>query len=358
MKNFACTNCGNEVYFENVKCLRCESALGFEPNRSAVVALRPAGRATFRIIGEDQSTSAFTYCANRQYHVCNWVKPAGSADHFCVACALNRTIPNLGERGSLEAWRELEIAKKRLVYSLLRFGLPMDGTPWGKGRLSFNFLRHATTGHLDGAITIDVAEADAEQLERQRQYFNEPYRSLLGHLRHESGHFYWMLLIDAAERQNEFRAVFGDERTEYGKALARHHADGPPEDWNDKFVSAYASAHPWEDWAETWALYMHMVDAVDTATAEGDKLRAAGLTFSGARMFGDYDAYAEENFRALLDRWIPLTLAMNSLSRSLGYSDFYPFAIPAPARSKLVMVHDLVREFTGTRKPERVAGHA
>lgn len=358
MRNFACTNCGNEVYFENVKCLRCEHALGFEPRRGAVVALLPVGRANYRIVGEDQAAPAFAYCANRQYRVCNWLTPASTSGTFCIACALNRTIPNLNEEGNLPAWRELEIAKKRLVYSLQRFGLPMDGTRWGKGRLAFDFLRNALTGHLNGTITVDIAEADTEQRERQRQHFNEPYRSLLGHLRHESGHFYWMLLIEAAGRQSEFRSLFGDERADYGTALARHHADGPPPDWDDQFVSAYASAHPWEDWAETWALYMHIVDAIDTASAEGDKLRAAGLAFSGAWMASSYDAYAEESFRSLLDRWIPLTIAMNSLSRSLGYSDFYPFAIPDPSRSKLALVHDLVRDFTIVKAPMRLAGHA
>ena len=145
MKNFACTNCHNEVYFENVKCLRCNHELGFEPKRRAIVALRPAGRASYWIAGEDQPTSIFAYCENRQYQVCNWLMPTGTGCNFCVACALNRTIPNLGESGNLQAWHELEIAKKRLVYSLLRFGLPMDGTGWGKGRLSFSFLRNATT---------------------------------------------------------------------------------------------------------------------------------------------------------------------------------------------------------------------
>jgi hypothetical protein len=358
MKNFACTHCGNEVYFENIKCLRCHHALGFEPGLRAVVALRPAGRGSYRIAGEDRPGPSWAYCANHHYKVCNWMRPSGAAGSFCLACALNRTIPNLSESGNLAAWRELELAKKRLVYSLLRFGLPMDGTRFGKGRLAFNFLRNATTGHLDGTITIDVGEADAEQRERQRQLFNEPYRSLLGHLRHESGHFYWMLLIEAAGRQGVFRALFGDERSEYGKALARHHADGPPKSWDDRFVSAYASAHPWEDWAETWALYMHIVDAIDTASAEGEKLRAAGLVFSGVRTTDDRDAYTEEDFRTLLDRWIPLTLAMNSLSRSLGYSDFYPFVIPPPARAKLNMVHDLVRDFVRAKEPARVADRA
>jgi hypothetical protein len=272
---------------------------------------------------------------------------------FCVACTLNRTIPNLKEPGSLPAWRELERAKKRLVYSLLRFNLPLDGTDWGKGRLSFDFVRDATTGHLDGVITIDIAEADDVERERQRQYFGEPYRSVLGHLRHESGHFYWTLLVEASDRVDEFRKLFGDEREDYGKALKRHHEKGPPKDWQEKFVSAYASAHPWEDWAETWALYLHMVDALDTAEAEGRKLREAGISVSNVLPLHSFEAYGEQSFDTLMNRWIPLRIAMNSLSRSLGNADFYPFVIPTAAYAKIAFVHQLVRE--GPREPVSAA---
>lgn len=344
MRNFECTSCNNEVYFENVQCLRCKHALGFHPDRRAIVALEPESKTTFRVLGDKKYGQKLAYCANHTYRACNWLGPAEGEHKFCVACVLNRTIPNLTEPGSLPAWRELERAKKRLVYSLLRFDLPMDGRRWGKGRLSFDFIRNATTGHLDGVITIDIAEADEVERERQRQHFREPYRSLLGHLRHESGHFYWMLLVEASGRLPEFRKLFGDERQEYTEALERHHSEGPRDDWPDEYVSAYASSHPWEDWAETWALYLHLVDAVDTAEAEGQKLRTAGISLAHIRTMDDYDAYREDSFNNLMKRWIPLTLAMNSLSRSLGLADFYPFVIPTPAYSKLEFVHRLVRE--------------
>jgi hypothetical protein len=347
MRNFACTSCGNEVYFENVKCLRCKHALGFHPERHAIVALEPVGVGLYRGAGDQRpGQGVFAFCANHDHGVCNWLTAADnrSGHGFCVACVLNRTIPNLTESGSLPAWRELERAKKRLVYSLLRFGVPLDGARWGKGRLSFDFVRNATTGHLDGVITIDIAEADAVELDRQRQYFGEPYRSLLGHLRHESGHFYWMVLVEASGRLKEFRALFGDERQEYAKALKQHHDNGPPNGWQEKHVSAYASAHPWEDWAETWALYLHLVDAVDTAEAEGAKLRTAGLSLTDTGSPDSYDAYREASFSALMRRWIPLTIAMNSLSRSLGNPDFYPFVIPGAAYNKLAFIHRMMRD--------------
>jgi hypothetical protein len=345
MRNFACTSCGNEVFFENATCLQCDHALGFDPVRSKMVALEAAGDATWRAIGDGEPSGLVSYCDNRQHDVCNWLRPAGSPSGLCLACALNRTIPNLAEPGSLAAWRDLELAKKRLIYSLLRFGLPMDGSKWRKGRLAFDFVRNATTGHLNGVITIDISEADTIERVRQREFFGETYRSLLGHLRHESGHFYWTILVEAGGYLDEFRALFGDERQNYGAALASYHENGPPQGWQDQFISAYASSHPWEDWAETWALYLHVVDGVDTADAEAHRLRAAGMApprAGGAK--SGFDAYRTSRVDTLIDRWLPLTIAMNSLSRSMGHEDFYSFVIPPPVDAKLAFVHRLVRK--------------
>lgn len=344
MKNFACSNCGNTVYFENVACIRCGSTLGFDSAELAIVAIAEAGAKEaspdvpiFRKLNAGPDDGLLRYCANAEFGVCNWLTPEAETNAFCKACDLNRLIPNLSEPGSLIAWRALEHAKKRLVYSLMRFGLPFDGTASTKGPLTFDFVRNALTGHLDGVVTIDVSEADAVERERQRKQFDEPYRSLLGHLRHESGHYYWMVLVEEAGRLDEFRALFGDEREDYDAALARHHSNGPAPDWQDKYVSAYAGAHPWEDWAETWAHYLHMVDALDTAAAEG-------MEGHGLRLDLRDDIYAGVTFEALMARWIPLTIALNSLSRSMGHDDFYPFVIPGAAFDKLAFVHRLVHE--------------
>ncbi|MBN9266221.1 MAG: putative zinc-binding metallopeptidase [Hyphomicrobium sp.] len=351
MKNYACSKCGNKVYFENVQCVKCSAELGFDPDRLAVIALEPLAEpaGSYRAIG--QEASALRYCANAAHAACNWLTPADAGDGFCRACDLNRTIPDLSVNGNLTAWQELERAKKRLVYDLLRFGLPLDTTATGGERLAFDFLVDATTGHLDGVITINVLEADAVERERQRQQFGEPYRSLLGHLRHESGHFYWNVLIAATGRQDAFRTLFGDEREDYGAALARHHAEGPPLDWSERHVSAYASAHPWEDWAETWAHYLHIVSSIDTAQAEGMEPRASGLIFGAAWPFRAYDVYREETFGALMERWIPLTIALNNMSRGMGHNDFYPFVIPAAAYDKLAFVHRAIRDYAAASSP-------
>ncbi len=312
-----------------------------------MMALRDDGNTAglFHRIGLPNG-EAVSVCANASFGVCNWLRPAAQAGDRCLACSLNRTIPNLAEFGSLQAWGDLERAKKRLVYSLLRAGLALDGGASRAGPLTFDFVRHATTGHLDGVVTVNVLEADAVERERQRQILGEPYRSLLGHLRHESGHYFWHLLIETTPLLEDFRALFGDERQDYGIALDTHHAVGAPPDWEMRYVSAYASAHPFEDWAETWAHYLHMVDAVDTAEAVGMEPRAAGIISGSVWPFSIYDLYRDETFAAVMDRWIPLALAMNTLSRSMGHTDFYPFVVPAAAYTKLEFVHRAIRAWT------------
>lgn len=344
MKKLTCSNCNNTVYFENVKCLQCEADLAFDPQTLSMAAIESIedGHGLFRRIGDD-SDALVQCCANAEHNACNWLTLEDDPNGLCQACDLNRIIPNLNEPGSLQAWQELERAKKQLVYSLLRFGLPLDASDLGKGRLTFDFVRDATTGHLDGVITIDVMEADAVERERQRQHFDEPYRTLLGHLRHESGHFYWGITVEAAGHLDEFRALFGDERQDYAAALARHHASGPAPDWQKRHVSAYASAHPLEDWAETWAHYLHMVETLDTAETAGMEPRAAEFRPGAIWPFEPSDIYQEETFEALMGRWIPLTIALNSLNRCMGHSDFYPFIIPAPAYDKLRFVHRMIR---------------
>lgn len=343
MKNYTCSNCENTLYFENVACVKCGSTLGFDTNALAIIAIASVedkdggeGPPLYRKL-DGSDDGLLRYCANHEFGVCNWLTPETESNTLCKACDLNRLIPNLSEPGGLNAWRDMERAKKRLVYSLMRFGLPFDGSASTRGPLTFDFVRNALTGHLGGVVTIDVTEADAVERERQRQQFDEPYRSLLGHLRHESGHYYWMVLVEETDRIDEFRALFGDERDDYGAALKRHRSNGPSLDWKDRHVSAYASAHPWEDWAETWAHYLHMVDALDTAKSEG-------MEGHGVRLGHSYDVYRHVTFDELMARWVPLTIAMNSLSRSMGHDDFYPFVIPEPAYDKLAFVHSVIHD--------------
>lgn len=342
MRQFTCGKCANRVFFENSTCLECSSPLGFDAGAAVIATLAPVSNGQgFRVFGQ-RGGPVRQYCANSQHGVCNWLT-GDDPTALCRGCALNRTIPNLTEPGSLQAWRDLELAKKRLLYSLLRFALPFDTPDIANGALTFDFVRNASTGHLNGVVTIDITEADAVERQRQRQQFQEPYRSLLGHLRHECGHYYWPTLV-SARQLGQFRKLFGDEREDYGAALSRHHAEGPRADWQTQFVSAYASAHPSEDWAETWAHYLHLVDALDTAEAVGLEPRAAGIAWGAIWPFRRSDPYNEERFETLVERWLPLTLAMNSLNRSMGHEDFYPFVLPPPAVEKLRFVHRAVHD--------------
>jgi hypothetical protein len=339
MKAFSCSHCGHDIYFENVRCVNCGRALGFSPAAMSMMALE-APYSTRRS-GPRQSAPP-RYCGNAAPGVCNWLIPAGDPNSLCLACRHNRLIPNLNEGGNLAAWASFERAKKRLFYGLLRFGLPLDGERLGKPPLIFDFVEDAITGHEDGVITVAVAEADPVERERQRVEMRERYRSLLGHFRHEIGHYYWMLLVDGTNRIEAFRQMFGDERQDYAVALESHHHSGPPPDWPSRYISAYASAHPWEDWAETWAHYMHLVDALDTARAQDIEPRRR----TGWRLINSAandDVYRSDRFDPLFKRWVPLSLALNSLNRSMGHGDFYPFVIPPQATAKLDFIHRTVR---------------
>lgn len=343
MKTFKCGACNNTVYFENMQCLQCGNDLGFRADRLEIRTIVAQGEGLYREYKKGPG-ARLSYCANEAHGACNWLVRAGSASPFCTACELNRTIPNLSDPANVIAWREFERAKKRLVYSLLRLGLPLDGAALGKAPLTFDFVAAALTGHLDGVITIAIGEADSLERERQRRAMAETYRSLLGHLRHESGHYYWMLLIEGTGHVARFRQLFGDEREPYGAALDRHHSQGPPADWKLRHVSAYASSHPWEDWAETWAHYLHMVDALDTAAIHRIEPRTGRL--AGVLPLPSLDAYRTETFDALFKRWVPLTLALNDINRSMGHADFYPFVVPEVAITKLAFVHRIIRAST------------
>jgi hypothetical protein len=343
MKIFACQNCGQLLHFENTGCMRCGLGLGFLPASLSLSALTPDGEAFLAMA----DGARWKLCGNAGAAICNWLVPADSPDAFCPACALNRTIPDLAAPGNLQRWQALEAAKRRLVYALLRLRLPLESKAADGRGLAFAFLADAgpdqpvMTGHQDGLVTVNVAEADPAERERRRVELGEPYRTLLGHLRHEVGHYYWDVLVRDGGRIDAARAVFGDERADYRAALARHYREGAPAGWERGHVSAYATMHPWEDFAETWTHYLHMVDTLDTAASfglavepvVGDDPSLAAIAF---------DPYGAEGFDPLVTAWLPLTVAVNSLNRSMGQPDLYPFTLTPGTIEKLRFVHGLV----------------
>ncbi|AYL97810.1 zinc-binding metallopeptidase family protein [Mucilaginibacter celer] len=355
MKLFKCTNCGQLLYFENSLCECCKHVLGFTPEDMTLHTLVGGDDGTYSLHGYKKpffgsgknQPPKFKYCKNHEFDVCNWLIPANDPAVFCKACELNHIVPNLADPEHLRQWRLIEIAKHRLIYSLLQLKLPLVSKIQDieKG-LSFDFLSDADpsqrvlTGHENGLITLNVEEADDDKREQSRLQMNEPYRTLLGHFRHEVGHYYWDRLIDNSGFIDEYRRLFGDEREDYSQALQRNYNEGPPADWNQNYISTYASSHPWEDWAETWAHYLHIMDTLETADAFGMKVspRVADKD-SGLKAAINVSPYQEQNFERLLDLWLPLTFAMNSMNRSMGNADMYPFVIPPKVVEKLSFIH-------------------
>lgn len=351
MKLFECQHCGQLLYFENTRCERCGHVLGYLPERAVLSALTREDGDRWRPVAEP--LRLYRFCANASYDACNWLVPAEGPDRFCRACCLNRTIPDLGPAQHLLRWQRLEAAKHQLVYGLLRLGVPLvskfENPDAG---LAFDFLADPgatfpdsskiVTGHARGLITINIAEADDAERERARQDMAEPYRTLLGHFRHEVGHYYWERLVRDGLWLESFRTLFGDERQDYTACLQAHHGQGPPPDWQERFVSGYASAHPWEDFAETWAHYLHMVDTLETADAFGLRIDPKAGRDPGLAMAIDFDPYRQGDFDVLVQTWLPLTYAINSLNHSMGQPDLYPFVLAPTVMGKLRFVHGLV----------------
>ncbi len=342
MRSFRC-GCGSRVYFDNDRCLRCGAALAFDPRRLAMRRLRRGA-----------SQADVRACANRSAQgTCNWLATAPDAA-YCIACRLTEVVPDLSAPRRLDLYHAVERAKRRLIYSLLALGLPVEGRAEHPRGLAFHILADArldgrevappeadavTTGHQEGRITINLLEADPELRERMRVAMDEPYRTVLGHFRHESGHYYWQRLV-AGERLGAFRRTFGDERQPYAEGLARHYRDGPPADWPARHVCAYAACHPLEDFAESWAHYLHMVDALETAAAAGMAVRRCRFRDPAARPEAQCEGL--DGFDEMVAEWRLLATTLNDLNRSLGLADAYPFALPPPVVEKLRFVHGLV----------------
>ena len=355
MKLFACQACGQLLLFENTKCERCGHQLGYLPDRNVVSAIEADGDVWKPLAGAKRR---FRYCENALHGACNWLVPVESAERFCLACRHNNTIPDLDQTPNLARWQTLETAKHRMFYSLVRLGLPLrnreDDPDHG---LEFDFLGDKTgaprvlTGHDGGRITISLTETDPAEREKMRVAMGEQYRTLLGHFRHEVGHYYWDVLVRDGGKLDACRAMFGDDGQDYEAALKRHYAQGAPLDWQESFISAYATSHPWEDFAETWAHYLHIVDTLETASAFGLRVSPKAPSSEELRATIDFDPYAPGDFTPLVNAWLPLTFAVNSLNRSMGQPDLYPFVLSPPVIEKLGFIHDLVHGLAARPHP-------
>lgn len=355
MKIFQCQACDQPVSFESSRCDSCQRRLGYVGGVHEVSALEPSGDLWHAYADPGRK---YRFCANAAYDACNWLVPEDSTDRFCSACRHNRMVPDLAIAWNLTRWRQIEAAKHRLFYSLMRLNLPLttrDEDP--VSGLAFDFLVDPAesyrigppvlTGHLDGLITMNIAEADDVERERRRMLFGEYYRTLLGHFRHEIGHYFWTVLVRHDDSLWAFRDLFGDESRNYAAALQRHHSHGPPEDWAEGYVSAYATCHPWEDFAETWVHYLHIVDTLETASVFGLCIDPRLRQKMTPAVTVDFDPYQSPDLDRMIEAWLPLTYAINSLSRSMGQPALYPFKLTPAVIAKLSFVHERVYAVQG-----------
>ena len=361
LKTFKC-HCGNGLHFENSQCFSCKRMVAYLPDEQQLSALESIEDGNWTALLNNQQ---YRQCKNfSDYNVCNWMVAVGDDETLCVSCRLNQTIPNLDEAQNLTLWYRIELAKRRLLYTLYGLNLPVVSRQQDPSNgMGFDFLQDeviqdefnnelyikqsVATGHNSGMITINLLEAEHASRLKMRDKMNESYRTLLGHFRHESGHYYWDCLIKGTDRITGFRELFGDERLDYQQSLKTYYDQGPPPRWQDIWISAYASMHAWEDWAETWAHFLHMVDTVETAhdfsfRIHGHIVSEPALEPTDMQMASGY--VTPVSFEELFDDWCRLSVALNSLNRSMGMDDAYPFVISDIALKKLQYIHNIISE--------------
>jgi hypothetical protein len=341
MRAFTCHHCGQLMFFENNRCLRCGQRQGFLPSALDLVPVHNTEQHGPQI------------CAHAALARCNWLVEDDQQDGLCRSCRLTATRPADHDAEGLEEFALAEAAKRRLVFQLLDLALPIESD------LSFELLssveRPVTTGHADGVITLDLSESDHVHREQRRAELGEPYRTVLGHFRHEIGHYYWPIIVEREPSLlDRYRELFGDEREDYGAALKRHYDQGAPPDWSERHVSSYATMHPWEDWAETFAHYLHIRDTLETAAAFGIVVTGPPETHEPNLRAAPGPDVLEGSFDAVVANWLPLTYALNAVSRSMGSGDLYPFTLAPLVLKKLEFVDTCVHAAGVSKKPAGV----
>ncbi|HBF31212.1 putative zinc-binding metallopeptidase [Rhizobium sp.] len=331
MKLFHCSACANPVHFENFACVNCNAHLAYEPSSADIVSYG------------DVPPAGFNVCANADQAGCNWLVSDADQTGYCFACRLSSVVPDLSDLANLEHWRRLEAAKRYFLYGVLFLGLPVISRAQDPQHgLTFELLADWSadpgdsimTGHYKGLITIDIAEANNPEREARRDALHEPMRTLVGHYRHESGHYYWNVLVERRNLTNQARAVFGDDGQDYQQALKTYYANGPIPNWQEQFISAYASCHPQEDFAESWAHYLHISDSLETAQCYG----ITNTPVSKDQLHGI------NSFDSMINAWVPLTVSVNALNRAMGQPDLYPFILSKPVVDKLRFIHNLIHQ--------------
>jgi len=349
MRGFACPVCHGFISFESRRCPTCETNVGFHLPTDSMVAVDDGSAA---VAGQ-----RWLRCNQSSNLACNWLVPEDGDAHTrgrCFADSLIRREPAADDTLAREKLIPTATALRRLVWQLFDLKLPV--APWWQtdGGLAFDLLSSYTTGekvligHANGVITIDVVESLDAYREQLRVRLGEPYRTLLGHFRHEVGHYYQNILVEtepgALRYLAECRSLFGDERISYSDEVARHYKFGAPEGWQSRFISEYATMHPWEDFAECFAHYLHITDTIDTAREAGMVLHADRVRYSAPRDVVPLESYDDEPVERLLYDWKWMSLAFNRINASMGKHPLYPFEIPPPVIGKIGFVHKVIRD--------------
>ena len=350
VRAFACPVCNAFTPFEAARCADCGASLGLHlPTKSMVALDGDAARVDDR---------RWIRCTQGVTLGCNWLVPEEESDAYqrgrCLADSLIRREPDAADTPAREKLVPTAAALRRLVYQLVDIGLPVEPFWQRENGLAFDLLssyseeQRVTIGHANGVITIDLVESLDAYRESLRVRLGEPYRTMLGHFRHEVGHYYQNVLVETgygADRYlAECRDLFGDERASYADAIDRHYKFGAPEDWDRDFISEYATMHPWEDFAECFAHYLHITDTIDTSREAGMVLHADKVRFAAPRDVEPLASYDEVPVDRLLDDWKWISLFFNRVNTAMGKNPLYPFTIPPPVVDKLGFVHRVVRE--------------
>jgi hypothetical protein len=362
MKTSHCNCVGHPtIFFESTSCNACGKLVGITDDFDKARSFEINSGTGLYYLAESPAVF-YKKCSNYSEHaVCNGMVQVGLTDkagkpvQLCFGCRFNEVIPNLEVLEHIPLWQKMEMGKRRALYTLKSLGLSLVGrAEQPESGLEFNFLvdsdakDHFTsplpdhekilTGHDNGKITINLAEADDVARTKTRMELGEQYRTILGHFRHELGHYFFDQIIAVDDEKHKLcKLYFGDDEQSYEESLERHYKEGPPPTWRNSFISEYATMHPWEDWAETWAHYMHITDALETLRdADIPLYKVVGQTAPGK------SSITQGPFGESLDAWMKLSVVLNSLNRSMGLQDAYPFVLTAPVRDKLTFIHHAI----------------
>ena len=341
MRRFYC-HCGHEVNFHEHFCKACGRDLAYDPKIGTLWSgeLRDSNQFFAHSQGH-QKNLLFQTCSHRHHDVgCNWLLIQGDDNCQCIACRTTRVIPDQTHEKNANRWFRLERSKRQLFQTLIDLQLIKANRPVEFSDLQFDFLEdkrsnpsldldHVLSGHCDGLITINAAEADESFLHTMKEQMQELYRSLLGHFRHEIGHYFWLKFFNSEEKIQQFREVFGDERQDYAQALQGYYDANNQSHWRSRYITPYASSHPHEDWAETWAHYLHIVDTLQTA-------QSFGLSI--------YEPQAH-NFDHWFNEWRRVSQVMNALNRSMGLAEPYPFRVSEMVEGKLRFIDETIARY-------------